>query len=250
VRDDPAPACRHPRVLALADVAGSDGLKEALAPIAGAPVVEADAYQAGLQSLLEALPEATRVASAGDADASVEGCVVAWLPQSRLLTLAAQRPPPAGEGRWRAPLGLFGLHLLALPPAWKAKLEFASALDPEAALRLRTVLGPWLAVHPALGLLDERSAADALAACNLAQAALGTMDAERIRGMRMGEASREEFIEALEHVMNRLRLPAVAHYSPVVLGGVSRMAARSAAILAYPTPTAPEPRLVLRLTPP
>jgi hypothetical protein len=246
VHADPALACRAPVILVAARQRGQPAQ-----PVSGSgdgPAVEAAASDAGLAALRAALPEAQLFEMQAGSLGTPADCAVAWMTGVEVNALLDSAARPAEATRWRLPFGLQPIRGVRPPALWVGHLEYVTALDPEAPLRFRAGLEPWLARHQLLGL-DQRAAADALGACTLTLAALGAMEGERVRGMRIGPVTRDEFVEALEHVTNRQRLPGVEHYSPVVLGGISRVASRTASVLAYPGPAAPEPRLVRRLVP-
>ena len=282
VRSDAHPACRAPLLVTAPEGAGSvvaspqgKGLAVAAsqeknsavaAPVGSAvgspadagaggalessdPVVERDAYAAGLQILLAGLPDAQRATPAQLQASDSARCVVLWLPGRMARSVLASFPPPESEAApWRIAMGLLPLYDPGVPVAWRLHVELISGLDAQSPLRVRALLEPWLR-RADLGPVDLRSAADAYASCYLVQLALSEMEAERIHGMRVGPFSREELIEALEDVTNHNRTPGVPHYSPIRLGGVTRTAVRTAVALRYATAASREPELAARWLP-
>lgn len=218
VASDPHPDCRAAALVALPEAGGSE-----------------------LAQLRAALPQARRMTPA-EAARQPPGCAIAWLPPAPLAALLATVPPPV-DARWYLPAGLLGLAAPVLPAAWKSALRVATTLDVETPLRERTELAPWLARHHLDGL-DERAAADALAACALAETALGLVEGERLQGMRDGTPNRDEFVEALTEAGRGLRQPLVVHYSDLSFGLVAHTLTHGVHWLAWPGPEAPAPRPV------
>jgi len=170
---------------------------------------------------------------------------VLWLRSAEIEQLAAAMPMGPGTRTIYLSSLLSPPEALVLPPAWKARVTYASLFDDLglqgeiAKLRLRR----WLDQHGLPGGQDLRVQADAYAAAYLFARAIGEIRGQELRRPKV-PLSREHVLEMLEKGVNkyadgtRLIDPDshVAYYGRMSLGPRQRTAVRGGMLLRYASP--------------
>lgn len=154
--------------------------------------------------------------------------VVFWLQPEELSPLFAKNPP-TGEVFLSSMLA--PPEELPPPPRWKAKLRYLSVFDPQAALRSRVILLPWLG-RQGLSADELRVRADAYGACNFFNMALSEVQKQTTRGIA-GPTTRERVLDTLEGVLTTYRDNGAPFYWQLSLGPGQRVPVRGGEILRY-----------------
>jgi hypothetical protein len=170
---------------------------------------------------------------------------VLWLRSAEIEQLAAAMPMGPGTGTIYLSSLLSPPEAMVLPPAWKARVTYASLFDDLglqgeiAKLRLRR----WLDQHGLPGGQDLRVQADAYAASYLFARAIGEIRGQELRRPKV-PLGREHVLEMLEKGVNKYADGTslvdpdshVAYYGRMSLGPRQRTAVRGGILLRYASP--------------
>lgn len=193
-------------------------------------------------SLRRFRPTAPRAALDGVDEETV---LVLWLRSPEIEQLAVSLPIGPGTGAVYLSSLLAPPESVALPPAWKARVTYASMFD-DLGLQgeiAKLRLSSWLDRQGLPGGQDLRVQADAYAACYLFSRALGEIRGQELRRPSV-PLGREHVLETLEKGVNKYADGTelvdpdshVAYYGRMSLGPRQRTAVRGGILLRYASP--------------
>lgn len=176
---------------------------------------------------------------------SGDDLLILWLRPDEIAQLVAELPEGPAADRVFVSALLATPDALALPPAWKARVNYVSLFD-DLGLQgeiARLRLERWL---EAAGLTDHgnrRLQADAYAACYLFNDALGHIREQEVRRPAV-PLSREHLLETLETLLNKYNDSTdlvnpdshVAYYGRMSLGPRQRIAVQGGTVMRYASP--------------
>ncbi len=197
---------------------------------------------AGTSSLRRFRPTAPSAALDGVDDGTV---LVLWLRSPDIEQLATALPMGPETGTLYLSSLLAPPESIVLPPAWKARVTYASLFD-DLGLQgeiAKLRLSSWLDRQGLPGGQDLRVQADAYAACYLFSRALGEIRGQELRRPKV-PLGREHVLETLETGVSKYADGTdlvdpdshVAYYGRMSLGPRQRTAVRGGILLRYASP--------------
>ena len=171
--------------------------------------------------------------------------LVLWLRPDELAQLVAELPQGPAAGRVFVSALLATPEALALPPAWKTRVNYVSLFD-DLGLQgeiARLRLERWLELAGLAGSGNRRLQADAYAASYLLNDALAEIREQEVR-RPVVPLSREHLLETLETLLNKYNDSTdlvdpdshVAYYGRMSLGPRQRVAVRGGTVMRYASP--------------
>jgi hypothetical protein len=171
--------------------------------------------------------------------------LILWLRPDELAQLVAELPQGPAADRVFVSALLATPEALALPPAWKARVNYVSLFD-DLGLQgeiARLRLERWLELAGLTGNGSRRLQADAYAAGYLLNDALAEIRAQEVR-RPVVPLSREHLLETLETLLNKYNDSTdlvdpdshVAYYGRMSLGPSQRVAVRGGTVMRYASP--------------
>ena len=179
-------------------------------------------------------------------DVSAGDILVLWLRPDEIAQLVTELPEGPVAGRVFASALLATPEALALPPAWKARVNYVSLFD-DLGLQgeiARLRLERWLKLAGlAENIGNRRLQADGYAACYLLNDALAEIREQEVRRPAV-PLRREHLLETLETLVNKYNDSTnlvdpdshVAYYGRMSLGPRQRVAVRGGIIMRYASP--------------